>query len=69
MSDSERSRRRAAYRAANDTAILRIPEHLRAPFAEDGDAIVERSLAAALARRAKDGGVKVNRVEANSREP
>ena len=30
---------------------------------------VERSIAAGLARRAKDGAVKVNRVEADSREP
>ena len=69
MSDSERSRRRSAYRAANDTAILRVPQHLRAPFAKDWDAIVERSIAAGLARHAKDGTVKVNRVEADSREP
>jgi SAM-dependent methyltransferase len=68
MSDSERSRRRSAYRVANDTAILRVPEHLRAPFAKDWDAIVERSVTAGLARRAKDGTVKVNRVEADSRE-
>ena len=68
MSDSERSRRRSAYRAANDTAILRVPEHLRAPFAKDWDAIAERSIAAGLARRAKDGTVKVNRVDADSRE-
>jgi len=69
MSDSERSRRRSAYRVANDTAILRVPAHLRAPFAKDWDAIVERSLSAGLARRAKDGTVKVNRVETDSREP
>ena len=68
MSDSDRSRRRSAYRTANDTAILRVPEHLRAPFAKDWDAIVERSIAAGLARRAKDGTVKVNRVDADSRE-
>jgi SAM-dependent methyltransferase len=68
MSDSERSRRRSAYRVANDTAILRVPEHLRAPFAKDWDAIVERSVTAGLARRAKDGTVKVNRVETESRE-
>jgi hypothetical protein len=53
---------------ANDTAILRVPEHLRAPFAKDWDAIVERSMTAGLARRAKDGTVKVNRVETESRE-
>ena len=69
MSDSERSRRRSAYRAANDTAILRVPAHLRAPFAKDWDAIVERSIAAGLARRGKDGAVKVNRVDTDSREP
>ena len=68
MSDSERSRRRSAYRVANDTAILRVPEHLRAPFAKDWDAIVERSVTAGLARRAKDGTLKVNRVETESRE-
>ncbi|HKC57431.1 MAG TPA: hypothetical protein VKC35_14955, partial [Vicinamibacterales bacterium] len=69
MSDSERSRRRSAYRAANDTAILRVPARLRAPFERDWDAIVERSLSAGLARRAKDGTVRVNRVETDSREP
>jgi SAM-dependent methyltransferase len=62
MSDSERSRRRSAYRVANDTAILRVPEHLRGPFANDWDAVVERSLAGGVARRTKDGRVKVNRV-------
>ena len=61
MSESERSRRRSAYRVANDTAILRVPEHLRAPFAKDWDDIVARSLAAGLATRTKDGRVKVNR--------
>jgi SAM-dependent methyltransferase len=68
MHDSERSRRRSAYRIANDTAILRVPAHLRAPFARDWDAIVERSVSAGLARRAKDGTVKVNRAETDSRE-
>ena len=68
MSDSERSRRRSAYRIANDTAILRVPAHLRAPFARDWDAIVERTVSAGLARRAKDGTVKVNRVESDARE-
>lgn len=63
MSGSERSRRRSAYRVANDLAILRVPEHLRAPFAKDWDAIVERSLEAGLATRTKDGRIKVNRVE------
>jgi SAM-dependent methyltransferase len=61
MSDSERSRRRSAYRVANDTAILRVPAHLRAPFASEWDAVVERSLAAGLAMRAKDGQIKVTR--------
>lgn len=63
MSDSERSRRRSAYRVANDTAILRVPEHLRAPFANDWDAIVERSLASGVATRAKDGRIRVRRVD------
>ena len=62
MSDSERSRRRSAYRVAHDLAILRVPEHLRAPFAKDWDEIVERSLEAGLATRTKDGRVRVNRV-------
>jgi len=68
MSDSERSRRRSAYRAANDTAILRVPEHLRAPFAKDWDAVVERALAAGTATRTRDGRIRVNRVDATSRE-
>jgi len=68
MGDSERSRRRSAYRIANDTAILRVPAHLRAPFARDWDAIVERTVSAGLARRARDGTVKVNRVESDARE-
>ena len=63
MSDSQRSRRRSAYRVANDTAILRVPEHLRAPFAKDWDAIVERSLANGVATRSKDGRIKVRKVE------
>jgi hypothetical protein len=63
MNDSERSRRRSAYRAANDTAILRVPEHLRAPFANDWDAIVERSLANGVATRTKDGRVSVRKIE------
>jgi SAM-dependent methyltransferase len=69
MSDSERSRRRSAYRIANDTAILRVPEHLRAPFANDWDAVVERALAAGVATRTRDGRVKVNRVEVDKQEP
>jgi SAM-dependent methyltransferase len=69
MSDSERSRRRSAYRVANDTAILRVPEHLRAPFAKEWDAIVERALAAGLATRAGDGRIRVKRVEPGFREP
>jgi SAM-dependent methyltransferase len=63
MSDSERSRRRSAYRVANDTAILRVPEHLRAPFANDWDGIVERSLASGVAMRTKDGRIRVRKVE------
>jgi hypothetical protein len=63
MSDSERSRRRSAYRVANDTAILRVPEHLRAPFANDWDAVVERSLANGVATRAKDGRIRVRKIE------
>src|ERR1051325_3147241 len=63
MSDSERSRRRSAYRVANDTAILRVPEHLRGPFAADWDAIVERSLASGVATRTKDGRIRVRKVE------
>jgi SAM-dependent methyltransferase len=62
MSDSERSRRRSAYRVANDAAILRVPEHLRAPFAKQWDEVVERALAAGLATRTRDGRIKVNRV-------
>jgi SAM-dependent methyltransferase len=69
MSDSERSRRRSAYRVANDTAILRVPEHLRAPFAKDWDAIVERALGAGLATRASDGRIRVKRIEPALREP
>ena len=64
MGDSERSRRRSAYRVANDAAILRVPEHLRAPFAKDWDAIVERSLASGIATRSKDGRIRVRRIEA-----
>jgi SAM-dependent methyltransferase len=68
MSDSERSRRRSAYRVANDAAILRVPEHLRAPFAEDWEAVVERALAAGVATRTRDGRIKVTRVEAVAKE-
>jgi SAM-dependent methyltransferase len=63
MSDSERSRRRSAYRVANDTAILRVPEPLRAPFAKDWDAIVERSLASGVATRTTDGRIRVRKIE------
>jgi SAM-dependent methyltransferase len=63
MSDSERSRRRSAYRLANDTAILRVPEHLRAPFAQDWDAVVERSLASGVATQTKDGRIRVRKIE------
>jgi SAM-dependent methyltransferase len=66
MGDSERSRRRSAYRVANDAAILRVPEHLRAPFAKDWDAVVARALAAGIATRSRDGRVKVRRVEERS---
>lgn len=66
MSESERSRRRSAYRAANDTAILRVPEHLRAPFANHWDAIVERSLANGAAIRTKDGRIRVRKVGESS---
>ena len=59
----ERSDRRAAYRTANDVAILRVPEHLRAPFAANWNEIVERSLANGTATRGKDGRIKVRRVE------
>jgi SAM-dependent methyltransferase len=68
MSESERSRRRSAYRVANDTAILRVPEHLRAPFAKDWDAVVQRSLAAGVATRTRDGRIRVTRVEPASQE-
>jgi SAM-dependent methyltransferase len=66
MSERERSRRRAAYRTANDAAILRVPEHLRAPFAKDWDAVVERALAGGIATRSRDGRVRVRRVEGQS---
>src|SRR5438132_4101782 len=68
MSDNERARRRSAYRVANDTAILRVPEHLRAPFANDWDQVVERALASGMARRAKDGTVRVNRIDLERKE-
>ena len=63
MGDSERKRRRSAYRVANDAAILRVPEHLRGPFAKDWDAVVERALAAGIATRSKDGRIRVRRIE------
>jgi SAM-dependent methyltransferase len=63
MSDSERSRRRSAYRVANDAAILRVPEHLRAPFAQDWDAVAERALAAGTAIRTKDGRLRIRKIE------
>jgi hypothetical protein len=63
MRDSERSRRRSAYRVANDLAILRVPEHLRAPFAAEWDSVVERSLASGAATRTKDGRIRVQKVE------
>ena len=66
MGESERSRRRSAYRVANDAAILRVPAHLRAPFAKDWDAVVERSIAGGIATRSKDGRIKVRRVEDRS---
>jgi hypothetical protein len=59
MSDSERARRRSAYRTANDTAILRVPEHLRAPFAEDWEAAVARAVAAGLATVDARGKIRV----------
>jgi len=67
MSDRERARRRSDYRLANDTAILRVPEHLRAPFAAEWDTVVERALSAGIARRVKDGSIRVNRVDDASR--
>jgi SAM-dependent methyltransferase len=63
MPDTERMRRRSAYRVANDTAILRVPERLRAPFAKGWDAVVERALASGVATRARDGRIRVRRVE------
>lgn len=61
MGDSERARRRSAYRAANDTAILRVPEHLRQPFAEEWDATVARAVSAGLATVDARGRVRVRR--------
>ena len=66
MEDSDRGRRRSSYRVANDLAILRVPEHLREPFAKEWDGAVTRSLEAGLATRTKDGRVKVNRVAGES---
>jgi SAM-dependent methyltransferase len=63
MPDSERGRRRSAYRAANDTAILRVPEHLRAPFAAEWKEVANRAVEAGLATRLKDGRVKVKRID------
>jgi hypothetical protein len=40
-----------------------VPEHLRAPFAQDWDAVVERALASGIATRSKDGRIKVRRIE------
>ena len=61
MTDRERSRRRYAYRAANDLAILRVPEHLRTPFAKEWDVVAERAIASGAASRGKDGRVRVRR--------
>jgi SAM-dependent methyltransferase len=63
MPDSERGRRRTAYRLANDAAILRVPEHLRGPFAKDWDGVVARSIEAGIAYRTRDGRVRVKPVE------
>ena len=63
MPDSERRRRRSAYRVANDTAILRVPEHLRGPFAKEWDATVQRALTSGVAIRAKDGRIRVRKAE------
>ena len=63
MSDTERSRRRKEYRQASDTAILRVPESLRAPFAHEWDEVARRAVAAGTAVLGKDGRVTVKRVE------
>ena len=63
MSDTERSRRRKEYRQASDTAILRVPESLRAPFAHEWDEVARRAVAAGTAVLTKDGRVTVKRVE------
>jgi SAM-dependent methyltransferase len=45
------------------TAILRVPESLRAPFAHEWDEVARRAVAAGTAVLGKDGRVTVKRVE------
>jgi len=59
MEDRERKRRSAAYRVANDLAILRVPERLRDRVAKEWDGALERSLANGTAELMKKGQVKV----------
>jgi len=48
MEPEERDRRLASYQRARDAAVLRLPDRLRPLFAQEWDAIVERSFAAGL---------------------
>lgn len=59
MEERERKRRIAAYRDANDLAVLRVPELLRDRVAKEWDGALERSLANGTAELMKKGHVKV----------
>jgi SAM-dependent methyltransferase len=59
MEDRERRKRIAAYRLANDLAVLRVPDGLRDRVAKEWDGALERSLANGTAELMKKGHVKV----------
>ena len=55
----ERADRLAAYRRAWDISVIRMPEHARWQVAGEWDAVVERTVAAGVARITKQGEVRL----------
>jgi SAM-dependent methyltransferase len=68
MTREERDHRVAAYQKARDAAILRLPERLRPLFANEWEAIVERSFAAGLIDYDEGGRLRIVKGE-HSEEP
>lgn len=59
LQPAARARREAAYRKAWDISVIRMPEHARWQVADEWEAVVQRMLAAGLARVTKHGEVRL----------